>query len=372
MSSKPNRKPWMILGVLVFIVLSMCMACVGVFYWFWNLPPIPAGPVPQPQAAISVQNAKKVEKLYEFSHPGTISVLAWSPNGRLLASGQNRYERAVSQKPEPGQDPTPKPLRVWDTTTGQELQSIPGFPYRLYDVAFSPDSQWVAVSTDHGAVIWNVADGTQIQTIKESIGQIAFSPDGQNILVIDGTQIVFWNIATGNPAGVYSGYTGFAFAPDNKLFAWGPEQIKPSRGFQLSELEPARTLWTSKQGAPQRVVLSHNGKLLAELFGMNGEIRAAWLTLLDATNGKELHTWLNLTYDSCVAFSPDDTLIASEITDGKMFFPSIRTALWDVNEGKIAELGSGDGCVFSPDGRFLAISGLNGVQLWGIKPEGKK
>lgn len=354
MSAKPNRKPWIIVGLLA---LFSCVACMALLYIGWNSIPDSgnqAGPPPQPKVAISAPNAKKVEKLYGFSQPGTISMLAWSPNSRLLASNRT----------------------VWDVTTGRELQSTPRFPYQLYDVAFSPDSQWVAYLTENGTRIWNVADGSPVQTIdelKRDGNRVTFSPDGRNIVATTNGGIEFWDVATGKKVRALDGYSGFAFAPDGRILAWSPAQTKPSRGLKLSDLETGRVLWLIDRQDAQRVFFSHNARIVA---GQSGPVGAEYigssLTLLDATNGTGLRTWQNFRYGSCVDFAPDDTLIASTFLDPKAIFSSAKTGLWDVNGEKIAELDSGLGgyqcAAFAPDGRFLATSGMDTVQLWGIKP----
>src|SRR5262249_18168858 len=108
---------------------------------------------------------------FEDLHTGNVEGVAFSRNGRRLASG--------------GEDKT---VRVWDATTGREILGLRGHTDRCGCVAFSPDGHRLAsASSDETIRIW---DGTPLRgdergqatlTFNEhgdEIRGVAFSPDG--------------------------------------------------------------------------------------------------------------------------------------------------------------------------------------------------
>lgn len=64
------------------------------------------------------------------AHAGAIFGLAFSPDGRLLATG--------------GGAPESRDLRLWDVQHGRELAALDLFEMGIFDVAFSPDGRWLA------------------------------------------------------------------------------------------------------------------------------------------------------------------------------------------------------------------------------------
>lgn len=73
------------------------------------------------------------------AHAGDIYCLAFSPDGRLIASG--------------GGTPESRDVRLWDVRRGRELAALDLFELGVFDLAFSPDGRWLAaggeVRLDH-------------------------------------------------------------------------------------------------------------------------------------------------------------------------------------------------------------------------------
>jgi WD40 repeat protein len=122
-------------------------------------------------------------------HKKMFSSLAFSPNGRLLASC--------------GADAT---IRLWEVATGQELLQIkPGDEeHEELCVAFSPDGRLLASGSGRGENketirLWDVATGNRVGTLDAPQGRVtclAFSPDGTMLAsggVRDGTVLV-WDV----------------------------------------------------------------------------------------------------------------------------------------------------------------------------------
>ncbi len=99
-------------------------------------------------------------------HTSTVHSVAFSPDGRYLASGSGDYT-----------------VKLWEVATGQELRTLTGHTDYVLCVAFSPDGRSLASgSYDKTMKLWEVATGQELRTLAGHAGwvsSVAFSPDGR-------------------------------------------------------------------------------------------------------------------------------------------------------------------------------------------------
>ncbi|MEV4551045.1 WD40 repeat domain-containing serine/threonine protein kinase [Nonomuraea wenchangensis] len=247
-------------------------------------------------------------------HTGTVFRMAFSPDGRLLASGS--------------MDAT---VRLWDTATGGLVgEPLTGHTGIVEDVAFSPDGRLLASgSVDTTARLWDAATGRPVGEPltghTNTVVGVAFSPDGRLLATTSmDTTVRLWDPATGRPVGKpLTGHTGHvlrvAFSPDGRLLA-------------TSSRDWTARLWDPATGRPV-------GK---PLTGHTGNV-----------------------WD--VAFSPDSSLLGTHSEDN-------TALLWDLATGRLvgrpltAPANGHVGAVCSLDG-LLVVATMDEhgtVQLWDL------
>jgi WD40 repeat protein len=156
----------------------------------------------------------------------------------------------------------PYPVRLFDTASGQLVATLSGHTGQVVSLAFSPDGRWLASAAehsrevdeartqagggymsrfvpDHGVRVWEVATGREIGTIAPVIGSvglqprqgIAFSSDSTRLAT--GTQygLRWWDLPTMRPAATWPVKAGvFAIDPTGRRVAasrtWPPERIQ--------------------------------------------------------------------------------------------------------------------------------------------------
>ena len=171
-------------------------------------------------------------RVYERHH-NEVRALAFSPDGKLLASAGR------------GMD-----IRIWDPRTGEDVRTlwvrgtiIQGPGPHIYCLAFSPDGKHLAVGSWPALRLYEVATGTLKREINDFAGaavlSLAFSPDGRTLAAgVANGQIRLWEypkVADRNlnqpeywAMQDASGGSHFVlFSPDSKLLLrLGPDALK--------------------------------------------------------------------------------------------------------------------------------------------------
>ena len=285
---------------------------------------------------------KKIRTFIGSISHDPIQTLAFSPDGRTLASGVGYNNGGIT---------------LWDVKSGKEHKSFLGhwmsdkricsdyFEYRSEEVAISPDGKIIATVDGSNDMIklWDTRSGAFLRCLRYNsyrfgistrivfVGEIVFSQDGKFLIsvhescnTITPSKIFIWEVTTG-------------------------KKIKSIKYRGYDEPFASRTI-------------NQYGDLLAVI-----KRRECPVKILQVRNGKTVCT-LAGDYDEVwqIIFSPDKRLIATRHNISEF-------AIWEIETGRLIRILNTDHtekepvCVlFSPDGEILAIANTNYITLWQV------
>jgi WD40 repeat protein len=145
--------------------------------------------------------------------PGEIVALAFSPDGKTLASASSLSS-----------------VCLWQVSSGKELIRLLGHHGVVRAVAFSPNGKVLAsAGVDRTIHLWSTATGKRIGLLKghaAGVVSLAFNRDGKILASAAEDQTVrVWNVSSGKEMRQFKrlpqGALPVAFSRDVKLLAWG-------------------------------------------------------------------------------------------------------------------------------------------------------
>jgi serine/threonine protein kinase len=128
----------------------------------------------------SSQSSQEGTLSYTYHGYDKMLAVAWSPDGKRIASG--------------GIDHT---VQVWNATDGSSAFTYKGHSSSVNAVAWSPNGKWIASGSDDMTVqVWNAIDGSSAFTYSghsNRVNAVAWSPDGTWIASgSDDTTVQVW------------------------------------------------------------------------------------------------------------------------------------------------------------------------------------
>ena len=306
-------------------------------------------------------------------------ILAFSPDGRLLASGGSERIIKVWDVQSPGNlHPPPTAVRYFEEHDTQQRQLKVIVDDAVSSMAFSPDGKML-VSARAGKVpasLWDVATETKIAQLIDYGNEkgfpsiVAFSPDGA-IIVTAGNEgrIRLWDAQTQRRIVVLEtnagGVSSMAFHPNGKTLASLSSRYIARNEYRAGDM--MIRLWDVERRTQIDAAQHHHAAVTAVSLQPRGRLLASGhldgvVVLWDMQNQEKIGVLrgLNAMVES-VAFNPDGTLLASSERE--------NVRLWDVQERKqivgfkndVAIAGS---VAFSPDGKTLASVDNTVIRLW--------
>src|SRR5215470_5249924 len=159
-------------------------------------------------ASIKVNEVTSGREVLTLPLPRSLWVdsLAWSPDGRLIASSQPEARAGINfADPDSTENYSglfSHSIKLWDAATGRELRTMTGHSANIRATAFSPDSRLLASSGYDALVkLWDTATGREIITLNGhslNVNTLAFSPDAK--LLVSGSDdgsARLWDVSSG-------------------------------------------------------------------------------------------------------------------------------------------------------------------------------
>ena len=249
-------------------------------------------------------------------HTAGVQAVSWSPKGKHVASGS-----------------LDKTVQIWNPMSGEQIAVYRGHTDTVETLAWSPDGNFIASGSADGTVrLWDVASGQQRYVNHGHTGKVhtlAWSPDGRQIVSGASDRTVqIMDATNGNEIFTYRGHTGevssVSWSPDGKLIASGSwdktvqvwDAVTGSLNYTYNGYNVQAARANPAAGVLPDLIFdvawSHSGKrLLAVTQVYCGDICGIVISW-DAHTRQNVSFFVDQPIFS-IAWSPDDTRLAISI-----------------------------------------------------------
>lgn len=289
-------------------------------------------------------NTETSRVVINSGHSSTIHSIAYSPDGKYLASGSSDNS-----------------IIIWDLATKKEVRRF-YLDMKVETVIFTPDGKNIIAAsypTGNGTKKWNIRTGECVLEISDAVDCIALSRDGK---YLGGTKggytAAIWDANTGkllfelndHKGGIYT----TAFSNDGKYLATGAS-------------DKTIKIWNTANGSLVRTLTGHTDSISTVKYSLDGKYIASGsddktVKIWNANTGKFIgNIFKHNSQVQEVFFSPDSKYLSS---CSDLFAESLQ--VWDFQKNEIVYSGDEESetLSYSPDGKTLALGGYGSIRFF--------
>jgi WD40 repeat protein len=354
---------------------------------------VPTTAVP-PKGLLGLSNPAKLELALRVGPLSPVAAVAFSPDGKLLATGSYRQ------------------VTIWDLAAVQPVKTLTNVLGTVNDLRFSPDGRLLAVAGGQPSAkgdlrLYSVGDWQLVARLgghEDVVFSVAFHPDGKRLASASFDKTVrIWDLTSHKAERTLTGHSDFvyavAFSPDGKwlvsaskdrsvklvdadtgksrLTFSGMDQdvlavaVSPDgKNVVSSGFDTGLYWWNAQTGERVRLQNGHSIAVHEICFSKDGKL------VISAGADKTVREWNGATgaplrtlsvgsIAYAVAVSPNSKLIASGSFDGLV-------RLWDSATGRPlltllavpSDADHADWLAVTPEGYTASSSGFAGQAQW--------
>ncbi len=296
-------------------------------------------------------------------HLAAINALAWSPDGKLIASASDDTF-----------------VQVFEVATGTRRLIYRGHSEEVAAVAWSPDGKLIAsAGQDRTVQLWNAAlGGTPVRIYKghsDRVSGVAWARKGQLLASgSDDKSVQVWQAGNGERTFTFKGHTAGVLC-----VGWQPDESSVASGSWDGTLRDWATVQHGDHFDAGEQIFNYGGHGTNEVYALawspDGRLIASagadqTVQISDGVDGTPKRPFFtdhrrqdHVNRVFAVAWSPDGKAIASGDEDGNVY-------VWKVADRKTffrytGHQGAVNAVAWSPDGKFIASGSADTtVHIW--------